>query len=229
MPSLNLPPAIIEALDALPVTLTSRSGSVFYSGSTAFTAPSSLYVLGLNPGGSPVAQAGETLRAHLDVFREREAPWSAYADEAWAGRPAGTWGMQPRVLHLFAALGLDPRMVPSSNVVFVRSATEADLEREKGTLLAQCWPVHQAAIEALQVRVLLCFGGTAGRWARERLGATVQVDEYRETNRRGWVSTAHQVPDGRTVITTTHPSRADWRNPEADPSPLVRRVLGSGN
>jgi uracil-DNA glycosylase len=83
----------------------------------------------------------------------------------------GKWGMQPRMLHMLASLGLDPRAVPASNVVFVRSSTEAMLQGEKESLLRACWPVHQAVIDALGVRVVLCFGGIAGRWVREELGA----------------------------------------------------------
>ena len=42
-------------------------------------------------------------------------------------RRARGGGMQPRVLHMLASLGLDARAVPASNVVFVRSSTEAKL------------------------------------------------------------------------------------------------------
>lgn len=44
--------AIRSAALALPTAIQQRSGSVFYSGTGAFTHPSRLYILGLNPGGS---------------------------------------------------------------------------------------------------------------------------------------------------------------------------------
>lgn len=218
-------PDIDAALDALPGSLLCRSGSIFYTGRAAFSAPSELYVLGLNPGGDPVAQAAETVGAHRSNFRNGLASWSEYADASWAGAKPGAWGMQPRVLHMFASLGLDPRSVPASNVVFARTSTEAMLQTEKADLLQACWPVHRAVIEALAVRVVLCFGGSAGRWVRDELGAHERVDVYQETNERRWTSEAHRACDGRAVVTLAHPGRANWCNAHSDPTPLVQRVL----
>ena len=116
-------------------------------------------------------------------------------------------------------------LTPASNVVFVRSATEALLQAEKDELLDRCWPVHRAVIETLGVKAMICFGGTAGKWVREKVGANQLLDSYRETNARGWRSEAHRAPSGKTVVTVTHPGRADWRNPAADPTPLVARML----
>ncbi len=220
-------PEVAAALDAIPASLLSQSGKVFYSGRAAFSGPSDLYILGLNPGGDPEIQASETIAADLLRFREGPDWWSDYADESWHGAPPGTWGMAPRVLHMLASLNRDPRAVPASNVIFVRSSTEATLAANKGVLLQSCWPVHQAVIEALQIRVVLCFGGTAGRGVRERLGARKHVDSFQETNRRGWRSETHATGDGRMVLTLTHPGRADWRNPDADPTGLVRRALAA--
>lgn len=223
--AIHTPAAISDALGSIGMGIRARSGSVFYSGRSAFAAEAPLYILGLNPGGKPERQAAETVEADLEQFGSQSPDWSAYADEEWEGRPAGTCGMQPRVLHMLARLNLDPRRVPASNVVFVRSRNEKALQAEKSSLLNACWPVHAAVIDTLRVRTILCFGGTAGRWTRERVDAHELVDSYSETNLRGWTSVAHRAPDGRVVVTVTHPSRADWSNPEADPSPLVARML----
>jgi uracil-DNA glycosylase len=133
--------------------------------------------------------------------------------------------MQPRVLHMFAQLGFDPHDVPASNVVFARSSREAALAVEKDELLATCWPVHRAVIDQLGVTTIVCFGGTAGRWVRGLVGADKKVGEFIEQNLRRWRSEAHSG-SGMTVITATHPSIADWRNPASDPSPLIRAALG---
>lgn len=216
---------IETALDRLPATLLSRSGSVFYTGRDAFTAQRPLYLLGLNPGGDPLRQADNTVQKHIDGFRTRIKPWSAYADDSWEGAKPGTWGMQPRVLHMLGKLGYDPRLTPASNVVFVRTRDEAALTAESSRLIRECWPVHQTVIETLGVRIIVCFGGTAGAWVRQRLSAIELVDEFIEQNARGWKSTAYRARDGRVVVTVTHPGRADWRNPKSDPTPLVRRAL----
>lgn len=126
---------------------------------------------------------------------------------------------------MFEQLGLDLRMVPASNVVFVRTATESALAAEKATLLSQCWPVHDAVIRELGVRTVLCLGTTAGRWVREAVGAHALINRYKEQNARGWTSEAHVAADGRAVITVTHPGRADWRNPAADSTSMVKAVL----
>lgn len=219
--------SIEMALAALPAALSERSGSIFYSGRDAFSAPCPLYLLGLNPGGSPVLQAEQTIGRDRQEWPDRPSHWSRYLDESWLGNPPGTHGMQPRIGHMFGRLGLDLRRVPASNVVFVRTASERMLAAEKAELLASCWPVHEAVIRALEVRAVLCLGKTAGRWVRDALGAQRLLGTFRETNGRGWQSEAHSDPAGRTVITVTHPSRADWRNPEADPTPFVRSVLDS--
>lgn len=219
-------PAIQSALDRLPQHLLPRSGSVFYTGRSAFEQPCELYILGLNPGGSPLTQANETIAQDLAQWHDVEHQhWSAYHDESWAGRPKGTAGMQPRLIHMFRQLGLNLRDTPAANVVFVRSSNEAALESEKPALLRACWPVHEAVLDALGIRSVLALGSTAGRWVREAIGAHTSIGTFKETNDRGWSSEAHQAPDGRAVITLSHPGRADWRNPAADPTGLVEAVL----
>ena len=216
---------ILEVAEALPANVMHRSGSVFYSGRAAFSTPSRVYVLGLNPGGSPKAQAGNTVQKDLSAWSEMPPRFSRYLDEQWEGKSPGRHGMQPRMQHLFNEIGVDARATPASNVVFVRSASESDLASEKSDLLAACWPVHEAVLGATGADTVICLGGTAGRWVRERLSVNQKIDSYSETNDRGWTSEAHENGNGMAVVTLTHPGRANWCNPKADPSELVRRVL----
>lgn len=215
-----------EILDLVPAAIRGRSGSVLYSGRSAFTGQRPLYLLGLNPGGNPADHVENTIGRSVDGARARLADdWSAYANESWRGRKPGTATLQPRVLHLLASVGLNPRQVPASNVVFVRSKREADLAQEKLALLQACWPMHEAVIGRLGVRVMVCMGGTAGAWVREMLGAHEQVDAWSEQNARGWTSTAHVGRSGVQVLTLPHPSIAKWNSLGADPSPLVAAAL----
>lgn len=202
-----------------------RSGAVFYSGRSAFSVPSDIYILGLNPGGNSEKQAVDTVRRNIEGTLSGPPDWSAYRDESWEDKEPGTYGMQPRVLHLLSGLKRDPDKVPSSNVVFVRSPREKDLTDNKGGLLRACWPFHDAVIQHLGVRVVLCFGGTAGSWVRKALGAQTKIGAFTERNDRRWTSEAHQAPDGRAVVTLTHPSIAKWDAPETDPTALVRAVV----
>ncbi len=211
----------------VPVELLQLSGGVYYSGADAFTGTSPLYLLGLNPDGDPAALGAHTVEQHLLATASSPANHSAYRDESWEnGRPAGTWGMQPRVLHLLESLGLDPGEVPASNLVFARSAREATMASGRMDAYADlCWPFHAAVIETLKVRVVVCFGGTAGRQVRKRLGAHTEIGRFKETNHRGWTSYAHENLSGVRVVTVSHPSRADWSNPAADVSDLVAWAL----
>lgn len=205
--------------------LRERSGKVFYSGRAAFARPSKLYLLGLNPGGSPIAQADETIGRNLARWEQGSERWSEYLDESWRGAAPGSYGMAPRILHLFDRLGLDPADVPASNVIFARSAREADIAAEADALLETCWRVHAAVIEALGVTTITCLGGRAGRWVRAKIGAHEKIGGFVEANARRWTSEAHVGRDRISVVTLTHPSIADWRNPAADPTALVCDLL----
>lgn len=58
---MEFPHFTIEALaEKIPESLLARSGKVFYSGRQAFSKPSPLYVLGVNPGGDPAHYESET-------------------------------------------------------------------------------------------------------------------------------------------------------------------------
>jgi hypothetical protein len=121
----------------IPTSLLERSGKVFYSGRLAFSKASPLYVLGANPGGDPAEMTDETIGTHTDaVIRRHPEDWSAYRDERWRGVSPATVGMAPRLLHIFARLGLNPGMVLSSNLVFASPA-------EKLTFQVRCgsWPI----------------------------------------------------------------------------------------
>lgn len=217
--------AISEQLERLPTSLLNRSGSVFYSGKNAFDRENDLYVLGLNPGASPMMKPEETIGRSIAEWRERDQPWSAYIDDPWLGRPAGSYGLQPRIRHLFENIGRDLRATPSSNLIFARSTTEDMLGSDKRELLTTCWRVHSAVIRQLHVRKVLCFGGTVGHFVRQALQANMLVAEYTETNRRRWKSQAFLSPAGFCVLVLPHPSRTNWCNPSSDPSALVRQML----
>lgn len=217
---------IEECARTIPDSLLNVSGSVFYSGRAAFASRSPLYILGLNPGGSPSIQARETVAWHTNkVLNEERTEWSAYSDESWGGARPGTSRLQRRVLHVLAQLNLDPRHVPSSNVAFVRSERESTLDRSFTDLARDCWKFHQCVISELGIRTVLCFGGTAGRWVADKLGARDPVGTFVEENNRRWRTEALANRRGLSVVIATHPSIADWTAPPTDPTPLIRSLL----
>jgi hypothetical protein len=217
---------IEEFMALIPDSVLVESGAAFYSGKAAFSMPSPLYILGLNPGGSPQFQADDTVKKHTEMVLDKENYWSEYQDESWwEGHKPGTSGMQPRVLHLIKRLGFDPQKIPASNVVFVRSVREKDINKRFQKLAELCWPFHQAVIERLGVRVVLCFGQRSGSLVCERLNANAPVDRFVENNNRRWTSTSYKNSNGIFVVVATHPSRADWTTDATDPSELVKRML----
>ena len=221
---------MIESFSTLiPASLSGRSGRVYYSGQSAFVKASPLYLLGLNPGGDPNEHASETVESHLEEYALNDRDFSAYRDEPWERQPPGTHKMQPRILHLFRSLELEPHLVPASNLVFVRSSRESDIQKEFPALAVLCWPFHQRVIERLEIRVVLCLGRMCGSWVRKRMNATAQGEEFPEENNRRWKSTSFMTSTGIGVVTLSHPSRADWTKPASDPTPFVKKLLRSSH
>jgi hypothetical protein len=211
--------------DLVPKKVLARSGSVFYSGRLAFETSAPIYVLGANPGGEPGDPNETTVAEQIEwVLRSAPPSWSAYRDQSWKGRSPGAHGMQPRVLHMFESLGVDPGIVPASNLVFVRSPRESGIANEADDLASACWAFHEAVLTRLKPQVVLCLGRTAGNYVRKQLRANKEIDTFIEQNERRWASRAYRSPGGTRIVVATHPSIADWTSPATDPSNLVRRV-----
>jgi len=203
----------------IPDQLLDVSGHAFFTGQDGFSGQRTLYLLGLNPGG----EHPETVRQQYHDARAGRSDYSAFRVHTWKAESR----IDRNVLHLLSNLSLDPGSVPASCVVFARTRTESELRSEFQRLASLCWPFHRAVIDTLGVRVVVCFGGLGADFVRHQLGARQQVDSFVETNNRGWRSTTFVGTGGIKVVQVTHPSRADWRNPAADISPLVRRALAA--
>lgn len=206
--------------DLIPSNLLDVSGKAYYS--RAFDQPSAVYLLGANPGGDPTKER-ETVREHTAQFFQSSAPINEHLDAKWKG--SGPTPLQRRMRHLGDSCGLDLRAAPTSNLVFQRTRTLADLGGLRQAA-DPCWPFHDAVIAQLGVRVVICLGGEVGEYVARRMGADRAVDEFTETHaRRSWRSWGRANIDGDYVISLTHPGRADWTAPESDPSPMVARIL----
>ena len=217
---------IEQLVKLIPEDMKEISGSVFYSGRNAFEGDKKLYVLGLNPGGSPDEQSEETINWHTNTVLTRKPDnWSEYCDEQWRNRPAGTYGLQPRVMHLLKNVGLDPRLTPSSNICFVRSQREKNISNQINQIIDKCWPFHNAVINRLNIKIILCFGATSGNAVRKKLNVIKLIDEFVENNNRRWKTRVYQNDLGKIVIVAPHPSIADWTNEKTDPSNIVKKYL----
>jgi hypothetical protein len=131
-------------------------GKLLYSGLQTIK-PFPLYFLGYSPGGDPRAE-NDPIRDHLLNSPEN---WNEYIDAVWYRRgilyPPGCATLQRRATWLFGKLGFDPREVPASNLVFVRSKAIAS------SIVGadRCWPLHSWIIEAVKPRAILVMGSDA--------------------------------------------------------------------
>jgi uracil-DNA glycosylase family 4 len=208
----------------IPPELMHLSGAVFYSGRNAFKGKKELYVIGLNPGGSD-RDKKKTVSNHTEATLKRINPdWSEYKDETWGtNRPPGTHGLQPRILHMLRILNLSPHNVPASNVCFVRSERERNISDKLHEYAELCWPFHEKVITELQIKIILCFGKSAGNYIRSKIQADEFIDEFVEKNERKWKTKVFRNNKGQIVVVATHPSIVDWTNENTDPSELVKK------
>ena len=123
------------------------------------------------------------------------------------------------------------RTAPCSRKQFGFRAVSAriDIQNQFPALAELCWPFHQRVIERLEIRVVLCLGRMCGSWVRKRMNATAQGKVFLEKNSRRWKSTSFLTSTGIGVVTASHPSRADWTKPASDPTPFVKKLLGSSH
>lgn len=124
-------------------------------------------------------------------------------------------------------LELDPREVPASNIIFKRTRGQKDLDREFIYLANLCWPFHEYVIRNLGVKMVVCLGRRAGNFVKNKLEAHKCIDFYEEQNNRKWKSSIFTNENGIKVVIATHPSRANWMNPESDPSPIIKKHFDS--
>lgn len=209
-----------EFAEFVPKSLLDKPGRVFYSGRRGFEKANSLYILGFNSGGDPTIER-ETIREHMDkVLNDPAAGWSRYVD--------GKRPFHRRMEFLFKLIERQPADVPASNLVFLRSKGVKDIQKDyRNRLTTDCWRFHKAVIDGLRVRVIVCLGKDCGKGVRELVKVDKRaVDCFTENYpNREYKSFTCRNDSGLSVVQLTHPSRADWTSPSANPISLVQRAL----
>lgn len=177
-------------------------GAVLYSGVSTLR-QGSVYLLGLNPGGSENASIRDSL------VRCR-AEHNAYLDERWApgGRlqPVGKATLQRRIQQLCAMMGFDTREVPASNLVFTRS-TRLNTHLNFSAACQLCLPVHHIFLDAIQPKFLMTFG------AIKNFKAAVEVRRLEELDAEHGSWKAHRgevVLGGQTIHFGNVPHMSLW-------------------
>ena len=216
-----------EFVELIPDSFLNQPGSALDSGRQAFAVQPDIYIIGYHSGG----QSPELLEEQIDrVLHREDANWCAYKDEVWGRPPPGSHRIQKRIVHLCAGLGLDPRAVPASYLIFRRwDAANEPSAAVKREWAEKCWPFHQKVIDRLDVKIVVCLGRPASDWVLKKERGRIerepqQIDSFTAQNKWKWSSYAYQSGD-RYIVTLLHPSMANWINPNADPTELVRRTL----
>lgn len=214
-------------LNTIPEALLTRSGRVFYCGRKTLLQPTSkIYLLGLNPGGDPDKMQDKSIKSDLiETLNKRPENYSAYLDDNWEGRPKGQAPLQRRVSHLFRKIDRDLRETLSSNLIFARSRIAGDISIEFNYLAEQCWPMHEMLLRQHSFDAIVCLGHQTADFLAKKLGPTQTIATFTEANNRGWKSRTYATAYGPTLLSLTHPGRANWLNPSADPSNMVSSVL----
>jgi len=215
--------------EMIPRELHRCSGAVFNAGRLAFQSPSDLYVLELHPRGNPAHNVEQTVwwQVH-DVLYNLPDNWSVYRDQGAAATEPGLRTAAPRMLHLLEGLGLNPGKVPASHLIFMRSRSGNQLPVDLAPLVDRCWPMHQAVIEELGVKAVLCLGRQAGERVRERLGAYQRLVLPGVDAGDAAPAQLFRAACGRVVVVLEHPAVSDWTDPKRDPTAIVRRALDWG-
>ena len=221
---------IEELVKRIPPSMLNLPGGVLHTGRRAFDNPAEIYILDYHPGSNP-EQFPETVAEQIHrVLNQEPEEWSAYRDESWQGQPEGGRPQQKRVAYLCESLGLNPGIIPAAQLIFRRwdaaSTPAAAVERQWAE---DCWPFHQAVIDRLEIRIVVCLGSAARNWAlkkeREKTGVMPEpVDKFVADNKWAWRSYVYPAGD-RYIVSLTHPVWTNWINPAADPTPMVRRAL----
>lgn len=183
------------------------SGKILYS-SVDTLRPGRVYLLGHNPGGSPITKASQTIRLCLDAL-----PWKMtndYFDESWKNRPVGASFLQLRVKWLLQNLGLNPLEVAASNLIFPRSVAAAESRFAEFSEI--CWPVHERILGIVAPALVIVFGNSAASpYAFIRRKFNPSSETTVPSGHGTWSCRSFDVPKRFRVVGLPHLSRYNVR------------------
>ena len=192
-------------------------------------------MLGLNPGGDFYGRPDKTIERHTnEMLRKESSKWSEYCCESWApNEEPGKGRFQRNIVHLIQRLGYDPRDVPASNAVFVRSRDEDALKKcckDNGMSLRDlfeiCWPLHQEVIGHIKPKLILCMGREAEWLLQKKLKADTRIDSLVSNYREDYLREVFENKRGCRLVSVRHPSRGGmWTKGESGPSSVIMQAL----
>lgn len=130
-------------------------GSILYSSHETLKR-GDIYLLGFNPGGS----GGEPVRKSIDSILNKIT--NSYLDESWSNKKTvwakGEAPLQKRICWLLEKLGVDPRNVCASNLIFFQSSGYKEVEYSLADI---CWPIHEIILSIVKPRLIIVFGNSS--------------------------------------------------------------------
>jgi hypothetical protein len=132
-----------------------ESGSILYSSHETLKS-GDVYLLGFNPGGA----GGNPVEQSINSMLKNTT--NSYLDESWENHN-GVWAngeapLQKRVQWVLESIGLNPREVCASNLIFLQSREASGISY---SLAKKCWPVHEAILNIVKPRLIIAFGNSA--------------------------------------------------------------------
>jgi hypothetical protein len=203
----DAPEEIADFARAQLTSVLSQSGEILYSAAlTLRSGP--VYLLGHNPGGDPNDRGLPNVGQSLDDLPTKTI--NSYLDTVWSRQHGvGQAPLQRRVVWLLESLGLKPRDVAASNLIFVRSPdVRGSRFREYSEL---CWPVHERILDVVKPRLVLVYGNSHPspfEFLLNVFGADVEQPEC-PSGHGTWMCRSFQVPGRFRVVGLPHLSRYD--------------------
>lgn len=130
-------------------------GSILYSSHETLKL-GAVYLIGFNPGGA----GGLAVEKSIESMLTNTV--NSYIDEEW-GNLNNSWSsgeapLQKKVQWLLKSIGLEPRNVCASNLIFFQSRAAVDIDY---ALASRCWPVHEAILSIVNPKLIIAFGNSA--------------------------------------------------------------------
>lgn len=224
--------------------LLDEKGRVLYSSVYSIRKwPIGVYVLGLDPGGSP--EEHKTIREDIGQREMRVRGYSALRDERWRKHAPGTLPYALHALQALQLLGYDIESdeIPVSNAIFSAQRDAINLRHHPriADFKVACWGVHMKLLEIIQPKSILCLGvdenlsswSLVKKWSNHTFRQIdVEGEKEKQTASGGkFGSVQFSFLDKRTIlIGIKHPSRMRGKDlPEKMRDRLVTaRKLGLG-
>jgi len=163
--------------------------------------PGLVYLLGQQPQAASDRPAGETIRDHASCLRERTS--NDYIDRKWLGYKKGGSPLQKRVIWMLRQMGLKPRNVAASNLIFFRFQRLS--QRDYFSFAEKCWPVHESILSIVQPKMVLTYGNAAcSPYAFLRRRADAREESRLDAGHAKWSCKAFTIPGQFKVVGLPH-------------------------